>query len=407
MFTRILFIIPIWLILDFYFFQSLKSVTQNLSSTARNGIHWAYWLFDLLLILLILFLMFVSPKLFAPKYIFLLVGFVLLTLLPKLLVLPFLLLEDISRLGTYAWNFKSNSSFPERRKFISQLILGISSVPFLAIIYGMSRGKYQYKIHHHTLYFDDLPEAFDNFTITQLSDIHCGSFTDHASVKRGIELANAQKSDLLVFTGDLVNNESIELDEWQSLFARLSAPFGVYSILGNHDYGDYTEWPSPEAKAANLSRLKKMQGEMGFRLLLDEHVKLAKDGQFINLVGVQNWGKNFARYGNLEKALSTVDKDSFTVLLSHDPTHWEAEILPHPTPIHLTLAGHTHGMQFGIEIPGFRWSAVKYIYNQWAGLYNKGKQYINVNRGFGFIGFSGRVGIWPEVSVITLKKRTV
>ncbi|MEH6308755.1 metallophosphoesterase [Olivibacter sp. CPCC 100613] len=341
-----------------------------------------------------------------PKYIFILVGLVLLTLIPKLLALPFLLLEDVSRLGSYAWNFKNNVPYPERRKFIGQIILGISSIPFLAIIYGMSKGKYQYKVHHHTLFFDDLPDAFNDFTITQLSDIHCGSFTDHASVKRGVELANEQQSDLLVFTGDLVNNESIELDEWQSLFARLNAPFGVYSILGNHDYGDYTEWPSPEAKTANLNRLKTMQKEMGFRLLLDEHVKLEKNGQFINLVGVQNWGKNFARYGNLEKAMSTVDKDSFTVLLSHDPTHWEAEILPHVRPVHLTLAGHTHGMQFGIEIPGFRWSAVKYIYNQWAGLYNKGAQYINVNRGFGFIGFSGRVGIWPEISVITLKKRT-
>jgi len=371
----------------------------------RQAIHWAYWVFDFLLILFILFLLFVNPKFLPAKYIFVLVSFVLLSIIPKLLIVPFLLLEDISRLGDYALHYKSYDSYPARRKFIGQLLLGVSAVPFLAIIYGMSKGKYNYKIHHHTLHFNDLPDAFDNFTITQLSDIHCGSFTDHEAVKRGIELANSQKSDLIVFTGDLVNNESIELDEWQSLFAKLSAPFGIYSILGNHDYGDYAEWPSPAAKEANLNRLKQMQKEMGWTLLIDEHAKLERSGQSLNLVGVQNWGKNFARYGNLNKAMSTVDANSFTVLLSHDPTHWEAEALQHPKPIHLTLAGHTHGMQFGIEIPGFRWSAVKYIYNQWAGLYNKGNKYINVNRGFGFIGFSGRVGIWPEISVITLKKQ--
>jgi len=405
MFNRILFIIPIWLLLDLYFFQSLRSVTQSLQPTTKHTIHWAYWLVDIALILLILFLIFIHAKFLPPKYIFILVGLVLLSLIPKLLALPFLLLEDLSRLIGFAVHLKDHGNYPGRRKFIGQVILGITSIPFLAIIYGMTKGKYQYKVHHHTLFFDDLPESFNGFTITQLSDIHCGSFTDHDAVKRGIELANAQKSDLMVFTGDLVNNESTELDEWQSLFARLTAPFGVYSILGNHDYGDYTHWPSPEAKAANLDRLKAMQKEMGFRLLLDEQVKLEKDGQFINLVGVQNWGTKFAQYGDLDKAMKSVEAHTFTVLLSHDPTHWDAQALPYPKTIQLTLAGHTHGMQFGIEIPGFRWSAVKYIYKQWAGLYRKGKQFINVNRGFGFIGFSGRVGIWPEISVITLKRK--
>lgn len=404
MLSRIIFIIPIWILLDFYFFQSLRSVTSTLQPSSRHLIHWAYWLFDLLLILVILYLMLVNPKLLPNKYIFILVGFVLLTLVPKLLVLPFLLLEDLSRLGSYAFQHKSQTGFPGRRRFVSQLILGISAIPFLSIIYGMSKGKYNYKIHRHTLRFKDLPEAFDGFTITQLSDIHCGSFTDREAVKHGIDLANAQKSDLLVFTGDLVNNEAIELDEWQPLFAQLTAPLGVFSILGNHDYGDYITWDSPEAKKANLDRLKAMQKEMGFRLLLDEHVKIEKGNQYINLVGIQNWGKSFAQYGDLNKAMHAVEDNSFNVLLSHDPTHWEAQTLNHPKPIHLTLAGHTHGMQFGIEVPGLRWSAVKYIYNQWAGLYNKDNKYINVNRGFGFIGFSGRVGIWPEISVITLKK---
>jgi len=405
MFKRILFIIPIWLLLDFYFFQSLRSVTQSLPLLSRQTIHWVYWLFDIALIATILFLIFVDSKFILPKYIFILIGLVLLSLVPKILALPFLLLEDLTRLGQYAIHFKEHTSYPHRRKFIGQLILGISSLPFLAIIYGMAKGKYQYKIHRHTLFFEDLPHSFDGFTLTQLSDIHCGSFTDYEAVKQGIDLANAQKSDLIVFTGDLVNNEAAELAEWQNLFARLRASYGVFSILGNHDYGDYTQWPSSEAKAANLEHLKAIQKEMGFRLLLDEHVKLEKDGQYINLVGVQNWGKNFAQYGDLAKAMATVAPDTFTVLLSHDPSHWDAQVRAYHLPIQLTLSGHTHGMQFGVEIPWLRWSMVQYFYKQWAGLYRKGQQFLHVNRGFGFIGFSGRVGIWPEITVITLKRK--
>jgi len=352
-----------------------------------------------------LYLIFIQPDALASKHTFLLISLIFLSLLPKLLVFPFLLLEDLSRLISYFVQQKTGTGFPERRKFISQLIFGISTIPFGAILYGITKGKYNYKVHRSTLYFKDLPDNFDGFTITQLSDIHCGSFTDHEAVEHGVNLANKQQSDLIVFTGDLVNNEAKELDEWQSTFARLKAPHGVYSILGNHDYGDYIAWPSPQTKKENLERLKAMQKEMGFRLLLDEHVKIEKDGQFINLVGIQNWGaKGFAQYGDLHKAMFTVAPNTFTVLLSHDPSHWEAQALQHPKPIHLSLAGHTHGMQFGVEVPGFKWSPVKYIYKQWAGVYRKGFQYLNVNRGFGFIGFSGRVGIWPEISVITLKK---
>lgn len=404
MLSRILFIIPIWIILDLYFFQALKSVAADWQLPTRQTIYWAYWMFDLLLVLFILYLSFIDSKVIPARYGFLFVGFVFISIIPKLFAFPFLLLEDLTRLGSYIVHYSTEKAYPERRKFIGQLIIGISAIPFGAIIYGMAKGKYNYKVHRSTLHFKDIPDTFDGFTITQISDIHCGSFTDHEAVKRGIELANAQKSDLMVFTGDLVNNEAEELNEWQSTLAQLSAPLGVYSVLGNHDYGDYIAWPSPKAKLVNLNRLKTMQDEMGFRLLMDEHVKIEKGGQFINLVGIQNWGKSFAQYGDLNKAMLSVANDTFSVLLSHDPTHWEAQVLRHPKPIHLTLAGHTHGMQFGIEIPGLRWSPVKYIYNQWAGVYKTGNKYINVNRGFGFIGFSGRVGIWPEISVITLRK---
>jgi predicted MPP superfamily phosphohydrolase len=268
----------------------------------------------------------------------------------------------------------------------------------------MFKGKYDYKVHRTTLYFNDLPEAFDGFTITQLSDIHSGSFDNTEAMQRGIDLANAQKSDLFVFTGDLVNNAAWEIEPYIKNFGQLKAPYGQFSILGNHDYGDYIEWASEAEKAANLDKLKQHHKELGYRLLLDENVEIEKNGQKISLIGVQNWGKGFIQIGDLDKALRGVDKEAFKILLSHDPTHWEEKVRYNPTTIHLTLAGHTHGAQFGVEVAGFRWSPVQYRYLDWAGLVNEKNRYLYVNRGFGFLAFSGRLGIWPEITVITLKR---
>jgi Predicted phosphohydrolases len=337
------------------------------------------------------------------------------SLVPKLIIAPILLIEDVFRILEALVNFFINlfSShqtrrkplMEERRKFVSQIALGVASIPFAGLIHGMVKGKYNYKIHRVTLSFKDLPQAFDNFTITQLSDIHSGSFDDASEVLRGIKLANSQNSDILFFTGDLVNNHAKEMDTWMDTFSKLHAPFGKFSILGNHDYGDYSRWKSKEAKVRNLERLKTIHKELGFRLLLNENLKIEKEGQSITLIGVENWGKHgFARYGNLNKALTGVDDKSVKILLSHDPSHWDAEILKHEQHIHLTLSGHTHGMQFGVEIPGFKWSPVQYFYPEWAGLYKKQNKFLYVNRGFGFIGYPGRAGIFPEITVITLQK---
>lgn len=328
----------------------------------------------------------------------------LLSVIPKLCVLPFLLLKDAGLLTFRAVNRHHTPFLPARRKFINQVILGASAIPFGYVAFGASRGAYHYTVHRNTLYFEDLPAAFDGFTITQLSDIHCGSLDDREAVERGVRLANAQQSDLIAITGDLVNNQATELHQWMDVFSALTAPSGVFSILGNHDYGDYMDWPSEAAKVANLEQLKSLQREMGFHLLLDEHLTIEKAGDHINLVGVQNWGKRFRQYGDLDKALEKVGENTFSVLLSHDPSHWEGQVLGHSKPVQLTLSGHTHGMQFGIDIPGIRWSPAKYMYKQWAGIYSQGSRYINVNRGFGFLGFSGRIGVWPEISVITLKR---
>ncbi|WP_440879328.1 metallophosphoesterase [Tenacibaculum sp. C7A-26P2] len=336
------------------------------------------------------------------------VGLLLLVLLPKLIVLVFMLGEDIFRYIQKGFTYFSNGetkSLVSRRKFISQLALGLASIPFAGILYGIFKGKYNYKVIKYQLNFDDLPEAFDGFKITQITDIHSGSFDNNQKIAYGIDLINEQKSDIILFTGDIVNNFASEMDTWLSAFSKLEAPFGKFSILGNHDYGDYAEWKSDEDKAANFQAIKEIHPKIGFDLLLNEHRYLEKNGQRIALVGVENWGKGFNKAGDLKQASKGVDKKDFKILMSHDPSHWEYKVKQDKFNYQLTLSGHTHGLQFGIEIPGlFRWSPSQYVYKQWAGLYKEFGRYINVNRGFGYHAFPGRVGIWPEITVIELKK---
>jgi len=271
--------------------------------------------------------------------------------------------------------------------------------------YGITQGKYAYRVIKHTLYFDDLPAAFDGFTLTQISDVHAGSFTNPKAVQKGIDLINAQKSDLFVFTGDLVNNISSEIVPYIGHFSQIKAPFGQFSVLGNHDYGDYIQWPGEAEKIKNLNQLKAYHKELGFKLLLDEHVELHKNGEKIILAGIENWGIGFGERGDLDKALAHTAPTDFKILLSHDPSHWDAQVKNYPSNIQLSLAGHTHGMQFGIEAFGIKWSPVKYRYKHWAGIKTENGRYLNVNRGFGFLGFSGRIGIWPEITVIELKRK--
>jgi predicted MPP superfamily phosphohydrolase len=294
---------------------------------------------------------------------------------------------------------------PSRRSFISKIALGLAAIPLTSLLYGMYRGKYNFKVLKYELEYDDLPDAFDGFTITQISDIHSGSFDNVEKVNYGIDLINKQQSDVVLFTGDLVNNTTKEVLPWIPYFSKIAAPQGVYSVLGNHDYGDYMRWDTPEEKIKNIEDLYQAQKDMGWELLLNESRFIEKEGQRLAIVGVENWGSGFKQAGDLEKALKNVTSEDFKILMSHDPSHWEAKVLPHPFKVHLTLSGHTHGMQFGIEIPGwFKWSPVKWRYKQWAGVYEQAKQRLNVNRGFGYLAYPGRVGMWPEISVFTLKK---
>ena len=253
-----------------------------------------------------------------------------------------------------------------------------------------------------------MPSSFDGYQITQISDIHSGSFDNKQKVEYAVDLINQQQSDVLFFTGDLVNNKTSEMDNWKVIFSKLKAKDGLFSVLGNHDYGDYMRWPNKQAKSQNFQDMLDLQKEMGFNLLLNESRYIQKNEERIAIVGVENWGKGFKQKGDLDQAVSGIEANDFKILLSHDPSHWEYKVVDHPMHFHLTLSGHTHGMQFGIEIPGFiKWSPVKWRYKFWAGIYNKAGQVLNVNRGFGYLAFPGRVGIWPEITVITLKKGKV
>jgi len=388
---RLPLILLLWLGSDLYFYQAVRNLVNS------SAFLWCYWLIDLLLMTGIVAVIFVRRGSRSQQTLIAwLMGLMLLAFIPRLFSLPFLLVEDITRL------FRG---FPPRAFWVSGLTLGTAAVIFLVVLFGITRGRHFYRVRRETIYFPDLPEAFDGFTITQITDVHSGSFTNAGGVQKGLDLVNAQHSDVILFTGDLVNNRASEMDRWIPAFAGLKAPMGKFSVLGNHDYGDYIRWETPEVKRANLTRLKQVHTEIGFRLLLDESITLRKDGQSITLLGVENWGRGgFHKYGDLKKASAGVPDDAFKILMSHDPSHWEGITLDHYQHIHLTLSGHTHGMQFGIEFFGLKWSPIQYVYKQWAGLYQNKGHFLYVNRGFGFLGLKGRIGMWPEVAVITLKR---
>ena len=400
---RLVIILVLIIVLEFYAFQAIKTITK--SKIARFS-----WLFVSIAVYANFFyvsLNFDRTEGQTPQF-QMAMGLMLTVLLPKLVLLLIMFGEDI-----YRWIVKLISAIsssdtkplPSRRKFISQIALGLAAIPFVSFIYGIVQGKYNYKVIKYQLTFNDLPEAFDGFTITQISDIHSGSFTNKEKIKYGVDLINDQNSDIMLFTGDIVNNKADEMDDWIDVFDKLEAKEGKYSILGNHDYGDYMDWKNPQDKIDNFQKVKDIHQKIGFDLLLDEHRYLEKDGQRIALLGVENWGKGFNQAGDLKKASAKINKEDFKILMSHDPSHWEHKVKQDDFNYHLTLSGHTHGLQMGIEIPGWiKWSPSQFVYKQWAGLYEEFGRYINVNRGFGYHAFPGRVGIWPEITVIELKK---
>lgn len=397
----------VYLMLTFYGLQAIRTLTKNF---------WVNAIFIAVALLVVInlitqFLWSSDGRVLSPSksYAF---GFLLSFMLLNIVLVIFLLGEDMVRLfeGTYSRFFGQRQSFhiPSRRKFVSTVALGVAAVPFASLLYGMYQGKYNFRVLKHTLQFDDLPDAFDGYRITQISDIHSGSFDNYEKIAYGVNLINEQGSDAIMFTGDMVNNVASEMLPWKELFGQLRAKDGVFSVLGNHDYGDYIDWNSAAEKEQNLNDLKQIQKEMGYDLLLNESRFIEREGQRIALVGVENWGKGgFKKAGDLNMASKNVRPDDFKILMSHDPSHWDEVVLKDDNHYHLTLSGHTHGMQFGVEIPGWvKWSPIKWRYRHWAGVYKELGRYINVNRGFGYLGYPGRVGIWPEITVIELKKHS-
>ncbi|MDO7173407.1 metallophosphoesterase [Mariniflexile sp. AS56] len=397
----------IFFILDLYAFQAFKTVSKN------NWSHVTYWLISMLVVgnFVYSYYGFNRRDGFSHANAYA-AGFLIAIALPKLVLFFGMFAEDVFRvpLAIYRYFTEGDTAkgnyFASRRQFVSKIALGIAAIPLVSVLYGIYKGKYNFKVLKYTLTFEDLPSAFDGYRITQLSDIHSGSFDNVEKVKYAVNLVNEQKSDVILFTGDMVNNKAEEMHPYLDVFDKLQAKDGKFSVLGNHDYGDYVSWDSEADKHQNLEDLKTIQKQIGFDLLLNDSRFIEKDGQRIALVGVENWGTGgFKQAGDLKKAAANVDKDDFKVLMSHDPTHWEKVVIDDNYHYHLTLSGHTHGMQFGIEIPGwFKWSPVKWRYKYWAGIYKEMGQYINVNRGFGYLAFPGRVGIWPEITVIELKK---
>jgi predicted MPP superfamily phosphohydrolase len=400
------------ILVDLYVFQALKLITDSLSPRYRLIIHCIYWSFTIVALIFFLVTPYVGfqhlPDFMRNNLLPVILGF----FIAKIIASLFFLLDDTRRIlqwgGVKALEIAGSSSQMKtdsipRSVFLSWLGIGIGGSLFGSLLYGFNN-KYRYKVEKIKLGFDHLPSAFKGLKIVQISDIHSGSLTDIRAVERGVKRIMDLKADIIFFTGDLVNNVADEMDQLKNVFSGLTAPLGVYSILGNHDYGDYVQWESAQDKKANLDKLKSIHKEMGWKLLLNEHVAIEKDGQSIALIGIENWGAKarFSKYGDLSAAYKGAESYPFKILLSHDPSHWEAEVCKEYTDIDLVFSGHTHGMQFGVEIPGFRWSPVQYVYKQWAGLYQSNRQKLYVNRGFGFLGYPGRVGILPEITFMEL-----
>ncbi len=394
-------------IIDFYAFQSVKTIFRS------KGVNIVYIIISVTVLGNFIYQIASTDRTVGIHIkMNIAIGLFLTLYIPKIAIMLIMFGEDIFRIPqalfryfTEGGNPESSGYLPSRRKFISKIALGVAAIPFASFLYGMVIGKYNFKVLKYTLHFEDLPDAFDGYKITQISDIHSGSFDNKEKIEYAVNLVNEQKSDVILFTGDMVNNKATEMLPWKETFSKLNAKDGMYSIFGNHDYGDYVGWNSDDEKEENLKHLEDIQKEIGFDLLKNESRFIEKNGQRIAVVGVENWGKGFKQKGDLAKASSTIDANDFKILLSHDPSHWEHQVIDDDYHYHLTLSGHTHGMQFGIEIPGWiKWSPVKWRYKYWAGVYKEKGQYINVNRGFGFLAFPGRVGIWPEITVIELKK---
>lgn len=406
------FFIVFFLLIDYYFFQGILAASKNWSTLWKNGVRFGFWLPTLLCILAVLWWTLGDPYRFNANARNFIVTGIVATYFSKTLGLLVLFTDDLQRGVRWVASFFNegrSESLPgsaiPRSEFLSKVALAATAVPFTAFVYGIVSGAHDYRVKRVTVKLKNLPKSFDGIRIGQISDIHSGSFWDKTAVKGGVEMFLKEKPDVIFFTGDLVNNEASEVKDYVQIFDKLRAPLGVFSTTGNHDYGDYRKWPSQEEKAHNFRNLVEAHKIMGYDILMNEHRFLEQGGEKIAIIGNENWGAGrFSKYGKLDQACRGTEEAAVKLLLSHDPTHWDAEVRPNHPEIDMTFSGHTHGFQFGVEVGNFKWSPVQYVYRQWADLYREGDQYIYVNRGFGYLGYSGRVGIPPELTMIELKR---
>lgn len=400
------------LLVDWYFYQAIITVLKESSAFRKSASAYIYWGFTIFT-----FLLFLTPSFISladwPKYIRVyLFALVIMVAVSKIIGSLFLATDDVIRLFRWIGSYFTtkteivveNAHSISRLKFLSQIALGMTALPLAGFIYGMVRGAFDYKVHPIKVTLPNLPSAFNGLKIIQISDIHSGSFVSTAHLEEAVKIIEREKPDLIFFTGDLVNDRASETDLYIEVLSKIKAPLGVFSTLGNHDYGDYVTWGSPEAKAENLNNLKNVHAQVGWKLLMNEHIPIKIGEDEIAIIGIENWGGSFhfPKYGDLKKAHSGTEKYPVKLLLSHDPSHWDLQVKEDYKDIDITFSGHTHGGQFGIEIPGFRWSPSQYAYKQWAGLYSHQDQHLYVNRGLGFLGYPGRVGISPEITVMEL-----
>lgn len=416
---RILLLIGVILLIDFYVFQAVRFSFRTSSETLRGWVYGIYWSITAFSVIILLATLFSDWQTWDKAFRTYSFSFIFIATFSKLFTIVFLLADDLIRL--MRWLFaKVSSSFPSneqlemgkenqitRHDFLVKTGLVVAAIPFLSLLWGMIRGAYDYHVRKIKVALPNLPKAFEGYKIVQISDIHSGSFMSGEPLQEAVRIINEQKADLVLFTGDLVNNRHDEAVPYKHILEQIKSVNGVFSTLGNHDYGDYVQWDSQESKQKNLDDLVQFHRSIGWNILMDEHRHIDKDGERLTLIGVQNWSSHlrFPKYGSMEKATTNLEYSSVNILLSHDPSHWRSEILKQYPKIDLTLSGHTHGFQFGVEIKSLKWSPVQYVYKEWAGLYKEGQQYLYVNRGLGFLGYPGRVGILPEITVLELTSK--
>lgn len=408
----ILILLVVLFLIDLYAYQAILTVTNGLGTTSKNSIRLGYWLITALVFGAILWYYYGNPYKHGSQLRNMVLVGIFMTYFSKVFGLFFVLIDDLQRGVRWLTGFftkgaegGTTGAIIPRSEFLAKTAVIAAAVPFTAMAYGILSGAHDYRVRRKTVYLSNLPKSFDGIRIGQLSDIHSGSFFNKTAVKGGVEMFLKEKPDVIFFTGDLVNNQTDEVKDYIEIFNKLKAPLGTFSITGNHDYGDYKQWSSAEAKRKNFQDLIAAHKALGFDILLNEHRYIEQGGERLAIMGNENWGGGrFTKYGKLDIAYTGIHDAPVKLLLSHDPSHWDSQVRPLYPDIDMMFAGHTHGFQFGVEIGDFKWSPSQYVYKQWAGLYQEGNQYLYVNRGFGYLGYPGRVGIPPELTIIELKR---